>query len=200
MKKLTLLLLITVCLASWAHAQTDKKAPEMSKEDEAAMKAWMAYGTPGDMHTMLAKSNGVWNADLTMWSKPGAAPTKSTSTCTNTMILGNRYQQSTHTGTFEGMPFEGIGTTGYDNSKKKFVSTWIDNMGTGMMLMEGPYDAATKTIRLKGTQMDPVSGKEMGVREEFTMVDDNTQVLKMYMIPAGGKEYQSMEIKFTRAK
>jgi hypothetical protein len=35
------------------------------------------------------------------------------------------------------MPFEGISTLGYDNAKKTFFSTWIDNMGTGMMVMEG---------------------------------------------------------------
>lgn len=27
------------------------------------------------------------------------------------------------------MPFEGISTLGYDNAKKTFFSTWIDNMG-----------------------------------------------------------------------
>ncbi len=172
----------------------------MTKEEEEMMKAWTAYATPGEMHSMLAKSNGVWNEEVTMWMKPGAPPSKSVSTCTNMMILGGRYQQSRHTGTFDGMPFEGTSIVGYDNSKKKYVSTWIDNMGTGIMMMEGTYNPNTKTVDFRGKQVDPLTGKDMEVREEFTMVDDNNQLMKMYMTPPGEKEYQTMEIKFTRKK
>ncbi len=42
------------------------------------------------------------------------------------------------------MPFHGIGTEGYDNVRKKFMASWIDNMGTGILLMEGTYDALRK--------------------------------------------------------
>ena len=82
------------------------------------MKAWQAYMTPGDAHKMIAKSDGQWKAEVTVWMAPGGPPEKSTSTCTNKMILGGRYQQSTHKGMFNGMPFEGISTFGYDNAKK----------------------------------------------------------------------------------
>jgi hypothetical protein len=98
------------------------------------------------------------------------------------------------------MPFEGISTTGYDNAKKTFVSTWVDNMGTGIMIMEGKWDEKTKTLHLKGKQTDPTTGKEMDVRETFTVIDDNTQKMEMFMTPAGGKEYKNMEIVFTRKK
>jgi hypothetical protein len=183
--------------AGHQHAADPTKAA-MSKEEEEMMKAWMAYSTPGSAHEMLAKDNGEWNEEITMWMGPGAAPSKNTATAVNSMILGGRYQQSFHKGTFEGMPFEGISTVGYDNAKKKYISTWIDNMGTGFMIMEGSYDPATKMIRTKGKQVDPVTGKDMDVREEISMVDDNTQIMRMFMTPVGGKEYKSMEIKLTR--
>ena len=35
------------------------------------------------------------------------------------------------------MTFKGTGIEGYDNGKKKFVGTWMDNMGTGIMMSEG---------------------------------------------------------------
>ncbi len=97
------------------------------------------------------------------------------------------------------MPFEGISTLGYDNAKKVFMNTWVDNMGTGIMQMQGTWDAATKTINLAGTSVDPTTGKDMNVRETFTVVDNNTQMMNMYMTQ-NGKEYKSMEIKFTRNK
>jgi hypothetical protein len=100
-----------------------------------------------------------------------------------------------------GMPFEGIATVGYDNAKKVFVSTWIDNMGTGLMKTSGPWDEATKTMTLTGTQTDPARGKDCHVREVFKVVDDNTQLMEMYgPDPMTGKEYKMMEIKFTRKK
>lgn len=154
--------------------------------------------TPGDMHKMIASWDGTWNGDVTMWMDPGAPPTKSTAVAQNKMIFGGRYQQSTHKGSFNGMPFEGISTLGYDNAKKVFVNTWVDNMGTGMMYLEGTWDEASKTINFKGACVDPMNGKNMGVRETITIQDNNNQTMAMYMTPDGGKEFKSMEIKMTR--
>lgn len=165
-------------------------------QDEAGMKAWQDYMTPGEVHKMLAADDGTWNEDITMWMDP-AKPTKSTATAENKMILGGRYQQSTHTGSFNGMPFEGMSLLGYDNAKKVFMSSWIDNMGTGIMNMEGKWDPATKTINFTGKSFDPITGKDMTVREVFTLVDKNTQKMEMYMTN-DGKESKTMEIKLTR--
>lgn len=188
MKKLTLavMTILVMVLTSGVKAQ-----------DEAQMKAWTSYMTPGDVHKMIAKSDGKWNAEVTMWMEPGAAPSKSKAVCENKMILGGRYQQSTHHGTMMGMPFEGMSLLGYDNAKKTFVSSWIDNMGTGVMQMEGTWDEATKTINLKGKCVDPITGKDMDIREVFKLVDDNNQTMEMYCT-TDGKEMKTMEIKFTR--
>ena len=113
------------------------------------------------------------------------------------MILGGRYQQANITGSFGGMPFEAMSLIGYDNMKKVFISSWIDNMGTGILNSEGPYDAATNTITLIGTQVDPMSGKEMKMRETIRMTDNNTMVMEMYTT-TDGKEMKSMEIKLKR--
>jgi hypothetical protein len=153
--------------------------------------------TPGDVHKMIASSDGTWNEEVTMWMTPGAPPSKSTATTENKMIPGGRYQQSTTTGSFNGMPFEGQNLLAYDNAKKVFLSTWIDNMGTGMMEMQGTWDNASKTINFTGTAVDPMTGKDMNIRETFTLVDNNTQMMDMYATQ-DGKEYKTMEIKFTR--
>lgn len=175
----------------YCNAQTDQ---------EKAMKAWQSYMTPGEPHMMLAKSSGTWNEEVTSWMAPGAPPEKSKSVAENKMIMNGLYQQSTHKGTMMGQPFEGISTVGFDNAKKMYVSTWIDNMGSGIMYMEGTWDAATKTIAFKGTCTDPMTSKVQNVRENFKIVDDNTQMMEMYMPGPDGKEFKVMEIKFTRAK
>ncbi len=168
-----------------------------AQDSDAMMKAWQAFMTPGNEHKMLAASTGTWNEEITMWMAPGAPPEKNTSTAENKMIMNGLYQHSTHTGSFGGMPFEGIGITGYDNAKKLFVSTWIDNMGSGIMYMEGTWDAATKTVNMKGKQTDPMTGKSIDVRETLKIVDDKTHVLEMFETREG-KERKTMEIKMTK--
>jgi hypothetical protein len=166
-------------------------------QDDAMMKAWQTYMTPGDIHKMIAKSDGKWNADVSMWMAPGAPPEKSTAVCENKMIMGGRYQQSVHKGTIMNMPFEGMNLLAYDNAKKTFISSWVDNMGTGIMYMEGTWDEATKSINFKGKSVDPTTGKDMDIREVFKLVDDNNQIMEMYST-VNGKEIKTMEIKFTR--
>lgn len=166
------------------------------------MKAMIDYGTPGDMHKMLASWNGTWTGETTMWDYEGATPQKSTGTAVNTMIYGGRYQSSTHKGNMMGMPFEGQSIMGYDNATKKFVSTWIDSWSTGVMTMSGNWDAATKTLTMSGTMPDICRpGKECTMREVFTVIDDNTQKMEMYAPDSKtGKEYKVMEINMTRKK
>lgn len=171
-------------------------------DSAAATKAWMEFATPGDMHKMLAKFDGNWTGATSMWMYDSGKAVSSTSECTNKMIFGGRYQVSNYKGNFMGMPFEGMSIMGYDNAKKKFVSTWIDNMGTGLMHAEGDWNPTKKSIDFKGKMTDPSRpGKECEVREVYTFNDDNNHSLEMYgPNPKTGKEMKTMEIKFTRKK
>lgn len=184
--------------------ETDSLASKEWKpvDSAAANKAWMEYATPGEMQKMLAKSDGTWTGENTMWMENNGKPMTSTSEATNKMIFGGRYQMGEHKGNFMGMPFEGISIVGYDNAKKKFVSSWIDNMGTGIMNMEGEWNSSKKSIEFKGKMTDPARpGEDCDVREVFTIVDDNHHVMEMYGPDAKtGKEYKTMEIKYTRKK
>ena len=182
---------------------TTKEAeqPWVPVDSATAMKAWMEYATPGEAHKMLAKSNGTWIGEVSMWMSPDAPPQVNKSSMTNKMVMDGRYQLSEFNGDFMGMPFTGMSTTAYDNHKKVFISTWIDNMGTGIMKMEGPWDEATKTISLKGTMIDPSTGRECDMRETLKIIDDDNQLMEMYgPDPKTGREFKSMTIKLTRKK
>lgn len=189
-------------------AKTTPTAPTTASDAEwkpvdsaTAMKAWMDYATPGEPHKAMAKGAGNWEGETTMWMAPGAPPVTSKSSCTSKMAMGGRYDVTTFSGSFMGQPFEGMSIMGYDNSKKAYVSTWIDNMGTGMMRMEGQPDASGKTITMTGKMTDPATGKECDVKEINTFVDDDHHTMEMYgPDPATGKQYKNMEIKFTRKK
>lgn len=181
--------------------ETPKEKEWVPVDSATAMKTMMEVGTPGEEHKMLAKSDGNWSAETTMWMSPDAPPAKGKGTATNKMIMGGRYQQTSFKGDFMGMPYEGSGITGYDKAKKVYFTTWMDNMSTMVMNMEGNWDAASKSINFKGKMLCPANGVECEMREVFKTVDDNTQVMEMYGPDMKtGKEFKSMEIKFTRSK
>lgn len=162
--------------------------------------AWNEYMTPGEPHKMLAMETGTWNEEMTMWMEPGAEPMKNTMTAESKMIYGDRFQETVHKGDFMGMPFEGKSTLAYNNASQEYTSTWIDNMSTGIMIITGKYDEATKTINFSGTTVDPVTKKEKPIRETYTIVDENTRKMEMFDVDYSGKEYKSMEIIMTRKK
>ncbi len=170
---------------------------ERPLDSVAEMKAWEAYMTPGEAHKMMADEAGTWTADMTFWHGPDSPAQKATTTANIKMIMGGRYQQSDYKGNVMGMPFEGHGMLAFDNAAKEYTSTWIDNMGTGIMVMKGKMSGDNKTIELHGEMMDPARGKAVKCREVYTIVDDNTRKMEMFD-NKGGKEYKMMEIMLKR--
>ena len=179
---------------------TIQSIPETTPDSATVAKAWTDYATPSKAHEMLAKDTGTWDAEMTFWMPENPEPQKATSVATYKMILDGKYQEGVFKGDMWGMPFEGRGTTAYDNASKQFITTWIDNMGTGMLVSRGQYDETSKTITFSGAMVDPVTGKEKKVKEIITYIDDNTQKMEMFDIDANGKEFKNMEINSKRRK
>jgi len=211
----TILTLAIATLSLVACKKDGEKADSQSSTDSTAVKteeaavipdsatiskAWMDYATPGDAHKRMAKDNGVWEEEMTSWQHEGAAPMKMKMTAEIKSIFDGKYQEAVHKGDFMGMPFEGKSTLAYDNASKEYISTWIDNMSTGIMVMRGNYDEASKTFKMEGEVLDPVSKKMKKMREVITIVDDNTQKMEMYDTGYDGKEFKNMEIIMKRKK
>lgn len=203
--------LLVLCLASCkketvvvdetvVKTDTIQSIPETTPDSATVAKAWADYATPSKAHEMLAKDTGTWDAEMTFWMPESPEPQKATSVATYKMILDGKYQEGVFKGDMWGMPFEGRGTTAYDNASKQFITTWIDNMGTGMLVSRGQYDETSKTITFSGAMVDPVTGKEKKVKEIITYIDDNTQKMEMFDIDANGKEFKNMEINSKRRK
>ena len=177
------------------------KAPSaQAAAEKAMMDAMMKAATPGENHKLLASLNGNWNFVNKFWMDPAAPPSESTGTLTRSSILGGRYFQGTYKGVMSGMPFEGLGFDAYDNVAKQFVSSWMDNMGTGLMVMTGRYNAATKTITYTGQAPDLMNpGKTYKMRQLIRVESADRFVTEFYET-RGAKEVKTMEIVATRQK
>jgi hypothetical protein len=196
--RVTTILLIGVCLfvtGSLAAAK-DKKA-EKQMDPQAMMELWKKLGTPGEPHKLFAGLAGSWTTKTKEWMEPGKPPTEATGTAEMKMLLDGRFLYQEYNGQMMGQPFSGIGIDAYDNLSKKYVTAWMDSMGTGIFMMEGTASADGKTITLKGSHSEPGGGK-MTHRAVWKIVDNNTQTFDMYGAHHGGKEMKMLEITYTR--
>lgn len=192
--------ILTVVVFHTALIAQDKEENTASMNDEQAamMEAWNAYRTPGEMHEMLAGDAGEWNAEITHWADPSAPPEKAKGTEVCKMVMGGRYLKISFKGEIMGEPYNGTGVMGYDNAKKEFFATWIDDMGTGIMVTRGtPVSGEDNSMEMKGTMVDPMTGNDMKVREVVTRIDENHRKMEMFL-EHGGKEMKTMEINYTR--
>jgi hypothetical protein len=178
--------------------EAKEKAP--TAEQQAMMQAWQKASTPGPNHKLLASLTGQWAFVTKMWMEPGAPPESSTGTAVYTPLMDGRFIQGEYKGTFGGMPFQGLGLTGYDNLAQHFTTTWADNMGTSIMLMTGSYDPAAQTFTYKGDMDDMMKpGTKVGVRQTVKVLSGDSHFMEWYET-RGGKEIKTMEITYTRQK
>lgn len=166
---------------------------------DPAMAAMIAAGTPGENHALLAKFEGSWNGTVKMWMAPGETPTESPTTANQKMEMDGRYLYSHFKGDFMGQKFKGVGIMGYNNVLKKFQTTWIDNMGTGVETSAGSYDSATKTYNFSGEMTCPEKGGTVMSRCTLQWTGADSYVEKMYAPGPDGKEFLTMEISFKRS-
>ena len=102
-------------------------------------------------------------------------------------------------GSFMGMPMEGVGLSGYDNTRARYTSVWNDNMSTSTMVSTGDYDPATRTYTYVGEMADPMKdGKLVAVRETIRIVDADHFVMEMFE-GHDGEEVRTMQIEYARA-
>jgi len=177
----------------------------MPSADE--MKQMMELAKLNDNHKLLVETAGTWSYTVKMWMDPKGNPTESTGTATRKSIMDGRYVSGEYSGKFKmpgadgktmEMNFIGMSMDGYDNVKKKFVSGWVDNMGTGIMTMDGTYDAATKAFTYTG-EYEMMPGMKEKVRQIIKMTDASHMTMEYYE-DRGQGEAKTMEINYTKKK
>jgi len=186
---------LCVVLAAVSSAQ-DNSAQAMDE----MMKAWTEAATPGEPHQVLAKMVGEWDTVTKSWMEPGAPPMESKGTCEISMVLGGRYMMQRYRGDMMGQPFEGLGYTGYDNVRKKYFSTWMDDVSTGLMVSIGDEDPETGKVVFTGSYWDPLTKGEKKAEQVMSEVGPDEYLFEMFEIAPGGEKVKSMEMVSTRKK
>lgn len=219
MALITILFPTLIAVPSFAQATSPAASPptghqvpagapgQMSKGDMEKMMAQMVeLGKPGENHKLLADLAGSWNYTLKWWMDPTTKPEESKGKAVRKAVMGGRYYITDVEGKMDmpgpdgkpkEMDFKGMSIEGYDNVKKKFISSWIDGMSTMMMTTEGTYDAATKTFT-HHAQCEMMPGMQVKIREVIKVDDKDHHTFTMYE-DRGQGEVKTMEINYTRA-
>lgn len=186
-------------MVAFTAAQPKDKQPQMTPEQQKEMEKWQKASTPNENHKLLEAFVGNWNAECAFTMAEGAPEEKSTGTMTTTSIFEGRFVKEEFTGTMMGMPFKGLGYWGYDNLAGKFVSTWMDSMGTMIMVSKGDYSSADKAWTMLADIKDP-DGVPCHSRQVTRVVDKDKFVMEFYNTVGAKPERKEGQITFTRKK
>ncbi len=147
---------------------------------------------PGAEHKLLASMAGSWNAETEMMGMT------SHGTYERRVAMNGLWLVSDFESTMMGTPFVGLEILGWDPAKGKYVSTWVDSSSTTISILEGDWDAGTKTLTLAGGTLDPMSGEEMTMINVVKVKGDDAMTFTMHMGSADSPAV--MTIEYTRKK
>lgn len=169
-------------------------ASKPGPDKEAMMKKVAAAGTPGPAHRALDAFVGDWKAEVKCSMDPDGPPNVSQATSKAKWTLNGHFVEEEFHGEMMGKPFTGRCLFGYDNTKRKFNSVWVDDLHTSMFTSEGKGDSGYKVITLEGKGDCPgTDQKDIPMKQVFRVLSPDKHTLEMF----NGDE-KTMEITYTR--
>ena len=153
----------------------------------------MPMPQPSEHHELLMHSVGEDTGTITMhMAGMPNTPNKATETIE---AFGGFWTRSHFECDFMGMPFQGMGSMGYDPMKKKFIGTWQDNMSPTLSVMEGDYDEESKMMTMHW--MAPTMTGEIAPHRSEMVHSENGYKIEFFL-GEGDKAKHTMTIEMTR--
>ena len=166
--------------------------------EQEVMQEWMKIAQPGKEHQLLAEHAGKWIMTMRASMAPEEHPAEGKGTSSIRSLLSGRIIAEEIHGQFGDMPFEGFGSMGFDNFRKKFWQTWSDWM-TGLYYAEGTVSADGKTLTFAGKMDRPEQNrKNVDTRTVYRFLDKDHFIFEMYTREPDGKELKGLEIDYRR--
>ena len=158
--------------------------------------AWEALNRLGAQHERLGQLAGTWTVKARVRDAKTGTFTESDASAVFTPVLGGRFVRQELKGKMMGGAFEGIGYLGYENATGKYVSLWLDNLGTGWETGTGTEEETKKSITYSMTMHGP-GGAEVKARDVVTRVSEGEFTFQNYA-SIDGPEQLWMEFRYRR--
>ena len=150
---------LTVIVSLVAGLASAQEAPEISEH-----------------HKILHKDLGTWKGTMKIFMPGQPEPMEMPITEKSTKFGDGLWIMTE----FDGGPFQGRGTMGYNPMTKKYVGSWLDNMSPVLMMMTGDYDEKTKTLTTYSETIDPHMKKKKFTKSMAKHNEDGTRMFEMY--------------------
>jgi hypothetical protein len=142
---------------------------------------------------ILEDDVGIWRADVEVRPAPDAQVQKSEGMMKNRMCgpwLVSDFKNKTS-------GFEGHGICGWDSVEHRYVSTWVDPMRRGLVVMHGEWDADNQALRFVGEMSRP-DGSRLRWREVTERPEDDVRIFRSFVPLPGGGEFEVMTLRYER--
>ena len=208
-----ILMIVAVFLTIPVLAQTEKDTTvSVYSANDDTYTQMLDYSRPGKYHQLLADLVGNWTfkgrhfewvdsvnskVALEYSGKVERKPFANGRFFISEVTSDGTLEMPIQDGKMKETKFQGLEIEGYDNVKQKFVRNTIGNhLNSAILLYEGIYDPATKTITFD-SEFEPVPG--MKTKDHFLFIFlDNDHYKWEYYQDENGKYRKGSEIDFTR--
>lgn len=181
-----------------AKKKVARKPRAKAMSEQEMMEQWQRAASPAEAHAHLAPMAGSFRAKTEFVMTPGTPAQVHDGLSENRLILGGRFLEQNYRGTMTGMPFEGLGYTGYDNASKHLVGVWMDTFSTGIMSSVGTGKPSAKKMTSVATGIQP-SGQKVVFDCIVEVQDHDHHTYEMWTKAPNGKRYRTMKIEYVRA-
>ena len=148
-------------------------------------------------HKVLHKDLGTWKGTMKIFVPGTDKPMEMPITEKNTKFGDGLWVMTE----FDGGPFQGRGTMGYDPHKKQYVGTWLDNMSPVLMTMTGDYDEKTGALTTMSETIDPHMNKKKFTKSVSKHNEDGSRHFEMYERADKDAEWRkSFEISYQKSE
>ena len=198
--RLHTILAVIILLPCIANAQQpDKASPQ---DMQAMMEKSKNITQPGKKHEFLNRFVGDWEVQTRFVMNGKKTPPEKGNASFQWMDnMGGRWLSSKISGTMMGRPSHGFMLIGYDNFKKSFVVTTVNNHDTSMLRSEGDLTRDKKALITYGTLNEYLTGEhDKMVKYIWRFKSENEFVLEVHDLHIGESNTMVLEDTFTRVK
>lgn len=169
-------------------------------ETQEMIQEWLKAQAPGEPHRFLDRFVGEWDtSSLMWWAGPTEPATESNGTAEIKWILDGRFLLEEQNSEMMGKPQRGMGLTGYDNFRKKYISTYLDNLQTSIYKSEGTLDRSGKVITYHGKMDEPTTGElDKLFKCVVRIIDKDKHVFEVYDLVGTPEEFKAVETTYSR--
>ena len=151
----------------------------------------------------LKNDAGTWEAEVSFWFRPGAAPIKSHAVVISQMTLNGMYLEQRFDGTFPpemgSKKWSTISYTGFNETTKQFEATRMASTSSTMIVVRGKATSNTDkgiAMELSGDYM--LMGAKATERDVIRHDGPDTCVIESWMSFGGLEEFKGSEMVLSR--